>query len=207
MEYETPPRCSPAKGGKPLPSTMRHKYGHRRSVKPSACCCGDMGLKKTDVCETISSVPWDPTVLQESHVGTLTQLETVQFWIAKDMVCSPLPSLQTKKEGKETCPCLVLMESTFQLIWRPFWATVYGNNVTATTPDFCNHPKMVGESRAQLEPGERNAILKSTKFRLSDILFLRGLRKDLALRGLLCNHLKLPLITGENEDELHHFQV
>lgn len=68
-----------------------------------------------------------------------------------------------RKEGKETCPCLVLMESTFQLIWRHFWATAHGNNVTATTPDFHNRPKMLRASRAQPEPGERNAILKSTK--------------------------------------------
>lgn len=57
MEYETQSRCSPAKWGKSFPFPMRHKYWHRRSLKPSVCCSGDVGSKKTDVSETRSSIP------------------------------------------------------------------------------------------------------------------------------------------------------
>lgn len=62
------------------------------------------GLEKDRCVWNNIPAPWDPTVLQESHVGALRQVETVQFRIAKDVVCSPLPSLQTKRKGKRLVP-------------------------------------------------------------------------------------------------------
>lgn len=159
-------------GRKSFPSTMRHKYRHRRSLKPSACCCGDVGLKKTDVCETISSVPWDPTVLQESHVGTLTQLETVQFWIAKDVVCSPLPSLQTERKGKRLVPAWCWWKAHFS--WSGGISELQLMVIMSQIQHliFTIAPRCSEQVELSLNLVKEMQSWNPQKFRLSDNLFL-----------------------------------